>query len=165
MTREVEANMDKIERGLVEEGTVISMARAELTEILREVESNEADIGKHLSGSIIAILRDRNTIGKCPVCGKGELKIIFSRKTGKRFGICTGVFEKKCNLTIPLPQSPNRVYTTDRTCKVCGWPMVRVVTRGRPWFLCVNPSCSSKTNRSGKTGVDRDWKVRRAQPP
>jgi len=165
MTREVEANMDKIERELVEEETVISMAKAELTEILREVESNEADIGKHLSGSIIAILRDRNTIGKCPVCGKGELKIIVSRKTGKRFGICTSVFEEKCNLTIPLPQNPNRVYTTDRICKVCGWPMVRVVTRGRPWFLCVNPSCSSRTNRPGKAGAGRDWKARRAQPP
>lgn len=159
MTREVEANMDRIEKGLIEEEKVISMAKAELTEMLGEVKSNEEDIGKHLSNSIIAILRDRNIIGKCPVCRKGELKIIVSRRTGKRFGICTNVFEKKCSLTIPLPQNPNRVYTTERTCKVCGWPMVRVVTRRRTWFLCVNPSCSSKTNRSGKTGADHGWKV------
>lgn len=159
MTREVEANMDKIERGLLDEKEVISMAEAELVEILREVESNEEDIGKHLSSSIIVILRDRNTIGRCPVCREGELKIIVSRRTGKRFGICTNVFEKKCSLTIPLPQNPNKVYTIDRVCNTCGWPMVKVITRGRSWFLCVNPSCDDKTNRSGKAGGDRGGKV------
>lgn len=159
MTREVEANMEKIERGLIDEEKVISMAKAELTEILGEVKSNEEDIGKHLSNSIIAVLRNRNVIGKCPVCGKGELKMIVSRRTGKRFGICTNVFEKKCSLTIPLPQKPNRVYTTEGNCKVCGWPIVKVITGRRPWSLCVNPSCSSKTNRSGKTGVNRGWKA------
>lgn len=165
MTREVEANMEKIEKGLIEEEKVISMAKTELTEILREVEANEEYIGKYLSSSIIAILRGRNIIGKCPACGEGELKMIVSRKTGKRFGICTNVFEKKCGLTIPLPQDPNRVYATGRVCKACGWPVVRVITRGKPWLLCVNPSCSGKTNRSGKNGADRGLKARRAQPP
>ncbi len=159
MTREVEANMDKIEKGLIEEEKVVSMAKAELTEILREVENNEEGIGKHLSNSIIATLKDRNIIGKCPVCRKGDLKIIVSRKTGKRFGICTNVFEGKCSLTLPLPQNPNKVYTTERTCKVCSWPIVKVVTRRRSWFLCVNSSCPSKTNRSGKTEAGRGGKL------
>ncbi|MEM2930547.1 MAG: DNA topoisomerase I [Thermoproteota archaeon] len=154
MTREVEANMDKIERGLVDEKKVISMAEAELAEILREIRSKEEEIGKHLSNSIIVILRDKNTIGRCPVCGEGELRIIVSRRTGKRFGICSNVFEKKCSLTIPLPQNPNKVHTVDRLCSICSWPMVKVVTRGRPWFLCVNPSCPGKTNRSRKAGGD-----------
>ncbi|NHV99328.1 MAG: DNA topoisomerase I [Thaumarchaeota archaeon] len=159
MTREVEADMEKIEKGLIDEEKVISMAKAELTEILREVEANEEYIGKHLSTSIISILRGKNIIGKCPLCKEGELRMIVSRKTGKRFGICTNVFEKKCSLTIPLPQNPNRVYATERNCKICGWPMVRVITKGKPWLLCVNPSCSSKTNRSEKTGVDRGLKA------
>ncbi len=159
MTREVEVNMEKIERGLVEEEKVISVAKAELTEILREVEANEEYIGKHLSGSIISILRGKNTIGKCPLCKEGELRMIVSKKTGKRFGICTNVFEKKCSLTVPLPQNPNRVYATKRGCKTCGWPVVRVVTQGRPWLLCVNPSCSSKKDRLGKTGADRGLKA------
>lgn len=159
MTREVEVNMEKIERGLVEEEKVISVAKAELTEILREVEANEEYIGKHLSSSIISILRGKNTIGKCPLCKEGELRMIVSKKTGKRFGICTNVFEKKCSLTVPLPQNPNRVYATKRGCKTCGWPVVRVFTQGRPWLLCVNPSCSSKKDRLGKTGADRGLKA------
>lgn len=159
MTREVEANMEKIEKEVIDEDEVIDMAKAELTEILREVKSNEEEIGKHLSGSIIAILRNKNVIGRCPVCGEGELKMIVSKRTGKRFGVCTNVFKKKCNLTIPLPQNPNRVYTTERSCKVCGWPIVKVITGRRPWFLCINPSCPSKTNRSRINGVNRDGKV------
>lgn len=151
MTRGIESDMDRIERGILEEEIVIDTAKKELVEILREVSSKEEDVGKHLSRSIIIILRDRNVIGKCPACGNGELKIIVSKKTGKRFGICTNVFEGKCKLTIPLPQSPNKVYVTERTCGSCGWPVVKVVTRKRPWFLCVNPSCPGKTNLSRKT--------------
>ncbi|MCX8183337.1 MAG: DNA topoisomerase I [Crenarchaeota archaeon] len=158
MTREIEADMEKIENGLIDEEKVISLAKAELTEILREIEANEENIGKHLSSSIISILRGRNTIGKCPLCREGELRMIVSRKTGKRFGICTNVFKKKCSLTVPLPQNPNRVYVTERPCKICGWPVVRVITKGRPWLLCVNPSCSSKTDRSVKSQANRGLK-------
>ncbi|MBO3841854.1 MAG: DNA topoisomerase I [Candidatus Brockarchaeota archaeon] len=159
MTREVEAYMEKIEKGLIDEEKVISLAKTELAEILREVEANEEHIGKHLSSSIISILRGKNTIGKCPLCREGELRMIVSRKTGKRFGMCTNVFKEKCSLTIPLPQNPSRVYVTEKTCKTCGWPVVRVITRGRPWLLCVNPSCPSKTDRSGKTGAARGLKA------
>ncbi|MEM4169777.1 MAG: DNA topoisomerase I [Thermoproteota archaeon] len=159
MTREVEADMEKIEKGLIEEEKVISVAKAELAEILREVEANEEYIGKHLSSSIISILRGKNIIGKCPLCKEGELRMIVSKRTGKRFGICTNVFKKKCSLTIPLPQNPNRVYATGRSCKTCGWPVVRVVTQRRPWLLCVNPSCPSKKDRPRKTGTDRGLKA------
>jgi DNA topoisomerase-1 len=151
MTREIESDMDRIERSLLEEEIVVDGAKKELVEILREISSKEEDIGKHLSRSIIIILRDKNVIGMCPVCGSGELKIIVSKKTGKRFGICTNVFEGKCKLTIPLPQNPNKVYVTERICNSCGWPVVKVVTRKRPWFLCVNPSCPGKTNLSRKS--------------
>lgn len=150
MTREVESGMDKIERGLLEEEAVVDAAKRELIEILGEVSSREEDVGRHLSTSIITILRDKNDIGRCPVCGDGRIKIVVSRRTGKRFGICTNVFEEKCKLTVPLPQNPNKVYVTERTCDSCGWPLVRVVTRRRPWFLCINPSCPGKTNRSRK---------------
>ncbi|MEM3523357.1 MAG: DNA topoisomerase I [Thermoproteota archaeon] len=159
MTREVEADMEKIEKGLIEEEKVISVAKAELAEILREVEANEEYIGKHLSSSIISILRGKNIIGKCPLCKEGELRMIVSKRTGKRFGICTNVFKKKCSLTIPLPQNPNRVYATGRSCKTCGWPVVRVVTQRRPWLLCVNPSCLSKKDRPRKTGADHGLKA------
>ncbi|MEM2736948.1 MAG: DNA topoisomerase I [Thermoproteota archaeon] len=151
MTRMVESDMEKIESGLIEEEKVVDAAKRELIEILREVGNREVDVGKHLSNSIITILRNRNVIGKCPVCGKGDLKIIVSRKTGKRFGICTNVFRNRCMLTIPLPQNPNKVYATDKTCSSCGWPIVKVVTRKRPWYLCVNPSCPGKTNPPKKS--------------
>ncbi|MBO3839648.1 MAG: DNA topoisomerase I [Thermoproteota archaeon] len=151
MTREIESDMDRIERGLLEEEIVIDTAKKDLVEILREVGSREEDVGKHLSRSVIIILRDKNVIGKCPVCRNGELKIIVSKKSRKRFGICTNVFEGKCKLTIPLPQSPNKVYVTERTCSSCKWPVVKVVTRKKPWFLCVNPSCPGKTNRLRKS--------------
>ncbi|MCS7138924.1 MAG: DNA topoisomerase I [Crenarchaeota archaeon] len=146
MTRSVESDMEKIESGLLEGETVVNKAKRELIDILREVGSREGDVGKYLSNSIITILQDKNVIGKCPVCKEGDLKIIVSKKTGKRFGICTNVFNKRCRLTIPLPQNPNKVYVTDDACNSCGWPIVKVVTRNRPWSLCVNPSCSRKTN-------------------
>lgn len=155
MTREVESDMEKIEGGLIEEEMVINITKAELTEILNEMKSNEENIGKCLSNSIIALIKDRNIIGICPSCGEGKLRIIISKRTGKRFGICTKVFENRCKLTIPLPQNPNKVYTTEKVCNTCGWPVVKVITRRRPWFLCVNPSCPGKRDRPRRSEEGR----------
>ncbi|MGQ9478499.1 MAG: DNA topoisomerase I [Thermoproteota archaeon] len=158
MTREIESYMEKIEEGFMEEDEVVKIAKDELIQILEEMKGKEENIGKYISNAVISILRDRNFLGKCPICGDGDLRMIVSKKTGKRFGICTNVFKNKCHLTIPLPQNPNRVYASERACSVCNWPMVRVVTRGRTWFLCINPQCPRKTNPSTGSGENLDVK-------
>ena len=74
-------------------------------------------------------------------CG-GNIRIIKSKKTGKRFLACDGY--PKCKLTWPLPQR-GLIRMTKQKCKECETPMIAVYTRGRkPWILCPNPDCPSK---------------------
>jgi DNA topoisomerase-1 len=68
-----------------------------------------------------------------------------SKKTGKRFVGCTNYFEGKCKAAFPLPQK-GLVKPLGNVCKSCGWPTVRIWMKGkRPWNLCLNPKCPSKT--------------------
>jgi DNA topoisomerase-1 len=88
----------------------------------------------------------RRTLGKCPGCKEGNLTIIRSRKTGKRFVGCTN-YSSGCRFSLPLPQR-GRITPEGRVCRTCGYPIVEV--RGlsaRVWRLCINDKCPSKEKR------------------
>jgi DNA topoisomerase-1 len=82
--------------------------------------------------------KKQNYVGQCPKCKTGELTIIFSRATFKRFVGCSNYRNKKCDLSFPLPQK-GRLETTDKLCNHCGHPLIKVYMPGRrPWNMCVN---------------------------
>lgn len=81
------------------------------------------------------------SMGKCPKCGN-DLRILFSR-TGKRFVGCSNYPE--CKRTYPLPQR-GVIHVLDRSCDVCGAPMIDVRNGNRSWRLCVDLECPSKKN-------------------
>lgn len=58
-------------------------------------------------------------VGKCPECG-GKLRVIYSKKTGKRFVGCSNY--PKCTKSYPLPQK-GEITFTDETCE-CGAPLI-----------------------------------------
>lgn len=58
-------------------------------------------------------------VGKCPKCG-GKLRLIYSKKTGKRFVGCSGYPE--CTQSYPLPQR-GKIAFTDEACE-CGAPLI-----------------------------------------
>jgi len=83
-------------------------------------------------------------VGTCSECG-GNLRIIRSKSSGKRFVGCSG-YDDGCRNSYPLPQS-GKVVTTDKTCNECGKPIVKVIKKGKsPWWLCINPDCPKKSD-------------------
>ena len=78
-----------------------------------------------------------------------NLKIIRSKRTGKRFIGCENY--PKCDCSYPLPQFGN-ITVLGKKCPECGLSMIRVKVKGRkPYSMCIDPKCKSKENW-GKNG-------------
>ena len=139
MTAQLEEDMNRIAEGKKTlEGTV-KESRDMLTDVIKSLELEKEKI----KTSITDALREQNTVGLCPLCGKPM--IIRMSKNRKRFVACTGY--PVCHNTYSLPQK-GAVYTTEKTCKVCNTPMVKVKFQGkRLWTLCLNSACPSKQKK------------------
>jgi len=147
-TRDLERKMEAILKGEGNRREIVAEASTLLTQALEEIKENEAAIAESLSRALQISNSLKRIIGPCPVCQKGQLQIIRSKKTGKRFVGCTNYREGGCTATFPLPQPPYRIWTTKRTCRICGWPTITVkAPNRRPWSLCLNPDCPKKASR------------------
>ncbi|MEM3891139.1 MAG: DNA topoisomerase I [Nitrososphaerales archaeon] len=142
MTREVERALESIERGVVSVSDVIEKAATHLLTSLQELKVAEEELSSKVREATRASLAAADIIGECPVCKDGYLKIIRSKKSGKRFVGCTN-YDGGCRTSAPLPQK-GRIKSLNRRCKLCGWPMVAVILTRYPWRICVNPSCPTK---------------------
>jgi len=97
------------------------------------------EIGKVIRDGI----KGDEVVGKCqaPDCG-GNLIIRVSSRTKKKFIGCSNY--PKCNQSFSMPQN-GLVLTTDTVCKICSYPIIRVIRKSKkPWDLCINPECPSK---------------------
>ncbi|RJS84975.1 DNA topoisomerase I, partial [Candidatus Bathyarchaeota archaeon] len=146
-TRSLERKMEMIQNGLESIGNVVNEAVSHLKPILETLKMKESEIGRALSEAIRKARLEERTIGKCPVCGTGNLLILRSRKTKKRFIGCSNFFRGLCNASFPLPQKGS-IKPLNKQCKICGWPLLQVKSKGRrPWNLCFNPKCESNMRR------------------
>lgn len=71
-------------------------------------------------------------VGTCPECGK-NLKLIYSKRTGKRFVGCKGY--PKCTKSYPLPQR-GKIEFTEEICE-CGAPIVLIGKKKKK--KCIDP--------------------------
>lgn len=150
LTQEIEEKMEQIQQGTLNRENVIDGVIKKLKPQLEQFKKNESAIGKILSQAVRKAQIQRNVIGKCPVCGTGDLTIIYSRKTKKRFIGCTNYFKGVCETSFPLPQH-GKIKASKSKCKACGWPQVLVWSRGKkPWSLCFNLNCSLKNKKRKK---------------
>jgi DNA topoisomerase-1 len=141
LTVQFEREMDAIQEGMQRKEEVIDRARKELDKILQKFKQHEMEIGKQLAEALRVTRAKRLAVGKCPDCG-GELRILRSRKTRKRFVGCSGY--PGCTYTAPLPQR-GMVVPLHKSCDQCNAPMIQVNPRGRrPYRMCINPGCPSK---------------------
>jgi DNA topoisomerase-1 len=148
LTKELEDKMEQIQNGEIKRETVIAEVVEQLKPQLLRFKENEEAIGKALTKAITKAKTQELTVGKCPNCKTGQLAVITSRKTKKRFIGCTNYFNGLCQTSFPLPQR-GTVKPSKRTCKSCGWPTVLVWLRGKkPWTLCFNLNCSSHKGRN-----------------
>lgn len=148
MTRKLEQEMDQIQHGKQTKQAVLQNTIATLKEVTAELKDKEQAIGKQLNRAIKEARLEERTVGFCPKCSDGQLVVLHSKKTGKRFVGCTNYFNGKCNMAFPLPQT-GLVKPLRTNCKTCGSPIIAVYGKGRkPWKLCINPKCPSKGGKA-----------------
>ena len=147
LTRSMEELLEGIESGNDRSDSVIKYAKAKLNEAIIPFKEKEIEIGNRITVAInITRNKQQMILGTCPVCGKGSLKIIKSRKTKKRFVGCSNYSSGACKATAPLPQKGS-IRTTGEICSLCRWPVL-VNSSFSPakyrWKFCINLKCPSK---------------------
>jgi len=142
MTAELEMDMDGIAAGDETKEEVVQKSRDMLKEVMARLKDEKDEIAKEIKNGIKEDLK----VGKCTMEGcQGELVIRTSKKSKKRFIGCSAY--PNCRNTFSLPQK-GLILTTKDNCKECGYPIVKVITRGkRPWNLCINPDCPGKDEK------------------
>jgi DNA topoisomerase-1 len=144
MTRALEEKMEAIQQGTENKQKVLENAVGTLREVTTQLKAKETAVGAQLTQVLEKARLKARTLGMCPNCKTGQLLIMRSKKTGKRFVGCNNYFQGKCSTAYPLPQKGVVKPLTD-PCKSCGAPIVLVYMRGkRSWRLCLNPKCPSK---------------------
>ncbi len=147
LTRELEGKMEQIRKNKMKRKTVLDEVVGQLKSQLEHFKENEETIGEALTHAIQRAQAQERIVGKCPNCGTGNLTIVYSRKTGKRFIGCSNYFKNICSTSFPLPQR-GTVKPAGNSCKTCGWSHILVRFKGRrPWNLCFNPDCSKSGKR------------------
>lgn len=136
MTATLEEDMDLISEGKKTLEETVKESRKMLTDVMKILEKDK----ERIKTSIKNAQREQNTVGKCPKCGK---PLVFrTSKNKKRFVGCTGFPD--CKNTYSLPQT-GAVIVTDKVCKECATPIVKVKFKGkRIWELCLNSNCPTK---------------------
>lgn len=152
LTRSFEDSMDSITESTKDfeekEEKIIEKAKKTITEISKDFEKKGLEIGTELVKAEIE-RRDQekkeNVITECPKCKKGQLAIMYSRKTRRSFVACNAYPE--CENTYSLP--PNRlIKKTDKICEKCNFPMLLALAKGKkPWFFCFNKECETNKQR------------------
>jgi len=102
-------------------------------------------VGREIDAALAVTDAASNVLGPCPVCKSGQLRMIRSKKTKKRFVGCSNYFSG-CRASAPLPQR-GTIRTTPKACPHCSWPVAYGMVGKVPWRFCVNPQCPAKSER------------------
>jgi len=143
LTRDIEERIEGFESGPAADAELIRQTIRVIAEGLVGLNANEDQIGLNINAARTTASK-RFALGSCPVCKVGELRVIRSMKTRKRFVGCSN-YGLGCRASAPLPQH-GKVEATQRPCPECSWPVVLVGAR-KQWRLCVNPACPKKDRR------------------
>jgi DNA topoisomerase-1 len=142
LTRKFEAGMDEVLNGKKRREEVVEEAKNTLVDVLEDFKKNEKEIGKKLLEGLVEARNEERKLGTCPNCKTGELRMIFSKKSGKRFVGCSNY--PKCATGFPLPQM-GLIIPLGKICDKCGLPMIQVNRKGRrPFRMCINHKCITK---------------------
>ena len=139
MTREMERNLEEILIRPDISKKVLRDSVETVSSIILSVMGEET-LGKRLDSMSKTARYKKRVLGKCPICKDGDLIIIVSKRTGKRFVGCSNY--PKCTASMPLPQK-GRIRVGGK-CNKCEWPRVKVTIGRKTFVTCVNLDCPSK---------------------
>src|SRR3989338_6724237 len=147
LTRELEQKMEDIQQKdqspkVLEEKeqAVIKTVEKVITDISKEFKAHETEIGQELAKGLEGLRQaqnEANTLMPCPTCKKGNLRIIYSKKTRRQFVACSAYPE--CKQTYSLP--PNALIKNTGKKSESGLPLLMAIRKGkRPWEFPFNPN-------------------------
>ncbi|MEK6940810.1 MAG: DNA topoisomerase I [Nanoarchaeota archaeon] len=141
LTRHFEQEMEQI-RDKKKKGTeVIQEAEIVLKKLLKHFKQNELQIGTALLKANRETQDNASILGKCYVCNKGELRLMSSRKSRKKFAACNQY--PKCKTTYSIPTG--KILPSSKECEFCKTPIIKVIREGkRPFNMCLTYDCKSK---------------------
>ena len=86
----------------------------------------------------------KNALAQCPQCSIGQLVIIRSPITKKKFIGCSN-YSNGCTASSPLPQKA-RLRRTKKLCEICCWPIILYrYSRKQKWTeQCTNIQCKTR---------------------
>ncbi|MFT4304224.1 MAG: DNA topoisomerase I [Candidatus Woesearchaeota archaeon] len=126
LTRKFEDELEKIRKKKMTPEEVLKEAQEVLTKLLKDFKTKEKKIGEELKQAQYDSKDAADTIGPCPNCGKGSLKI----RKGK-FGNFIGCDAyPDCKTIISLPK--NVQYQTTKKVGEGGWPVIKIKS-GKIW--------------------------------
>jgi len=126
-----------------------------ITNLLKNEINQYYDVNGYLSWSakkkkyiILGTNSPKNGLVECPSCHVGQLMVINSNKTKKRFIGCSNYYNG-CTASSPLFQKA-RLRATKQKCVVCSWPIIIFrYSRTQKWNKrCANINCESNTPKS-----------------
>lgn len=140
LTRKLEKDMEKIEKGQETKEIVIAEGKGIITELVSEFNKKENEIGEALLKGLKES-ESANLLGTCKTCGTGNL-ILRRSKTGKNFVGCTNW--PKCTATYSVPQYA-KIVPKGKMCPLCNTPIIKVFRKGkRPFEMDLDPNCETK---------------------
>ncbi|MCG3220364.1 MAG: DNA topoisomerase I [Candidatus Heimdallarchaeota archaeon] len=146
MTRNLEEIMETVQDQEKDIDKIILSIKKELKTMLISFHTKELEIGSSLYKNLKKSEESKIIVlGKCTECKKGNLRIIKSKKTGKRFIACSSYFDKaiKCSATYPLP-STGIIKATSQKCSFDGLPIIEWRKGKLKQIMCISPECPSK---------------------
>jgi DNA topoisomerase-1 len=145
LTRNIEEKLDGIEKEVKDEAELLRGTVKSIAEQLVVLNTNEGDIGREIDAALMHVVAKSYVLGRCPICKTGQLKVIRSKASKKRFVGCSN-YSSGCRASAPLPQK-GTIKATAKECQHCSWPVIHVTGGRRPWRLCVNPECPGKKEK------------------
>ncbi|HME19622.1 MAG TPA: DNA topoisomerase I [Nitrososphaerales archaeon] len=146
LTQKIEERLEAVEGGQEDGRALLRETVRSITEQMIALSADEDRIGRRIGeASSAGVAAGTTVLGPCPVCKTGKLRIVRSKKTGKRFVGCTN-YPEACRASAPLPQR-GAIKAAPKPCQRCSWPVVYVLGGRHPWRLCVNPDCPSKVKK------------------
>lgn len=142
----LESSIKRIEDGDLEMIDIHKYLEKSLEIPLNKIKINELAIGDEIKNGLNDS-ENATSIGKCPKCHVGEMILVKSRKSDKRFIACSEYRLTGCNTIASVPQLGN-IKRSNSICS-CGWPILSIIfNRKKIWTICVNRVCpNSRFNK------------------
>lgn len=135
----LESSIKRIEDGDLEMIDIRKYLEKSLEIPLNKIKINELTIGDEIKNGLNDS-ENGTSIGKCPKCHVGEMILIKSRKSNKRFITCSEYRVTGCKAIASVPQVGN-IKKSNSICS-CGWPILRIIfKRKKIRTICVNRVC------------------------